>query len=146
MTRIGLVVVILVWLAAPAWADFQEGLAAHERGDYATALREWRPLAEQGVDVAQYNLGVMYSYGRGVPQDYGEAVKWLRLAAEQGLDVAQLNLGAMYLEGQGVPQDYVQAHTWFNLAGAGGNLGAPDFRDKTAKATLATEPPSTQCV
>ena len=29
-------------------ADFQKGLTAYKNGDYATALREWKPLAEQG--------------------------------------------------------------------------------------------------
>ncbi len=62
-------------LTAPAWAGWDEGVAAAKRGDYATALRELRPLAEQGHAVAQYNLGVMYNKGRGVPQDYAKAVK-----------------------------------------------------------------------
>ena len=52
-----------------AHAGFDEGLAAYERGDYATALKEWRPLARQGHADAQYNLGVMYANGQGVPQD-----------------------------------------------------------------------------
>ena len=46
--------------------------------------------------MAQYNLGVMYDNGDGVPQDYKEAVKWYRLAAEQGDASAQYNLGLMY--------------------------------------------------
>jgi len=66
-------------------ADFQKGLTAYDNGDYATALREWKPLAEQGYYNAQNNLGVMYDSGRGVPQDYKTAVKWYRLAAEQGV-------------------------------------------------------------
>ena len=71
----------------------EDGLAAAQRGDYATALKLLRPLAEQGHADAQHNLGVMYINGRGVPQDYAEAVKWFRLAAEQGHAVAQYNLG-----------------------------------------------------
>ncbi len=63
-------------LTAPAWAGWDEGVAAYERGDYATAIREWRPLADQGDAVAQNNIGLMYDNGRGVPQDYGEAVQW----------------------------------------------------------------------
>ncbi len=51
---------MLIAIMAPARADFQDGVAAHERGDYATALREFRPLAEQGDAAAQYNLGQMY--------------------------------------------------------------------------------------
>jgi TPR repeat protein len=86
-------------------ADYQKGLTAYESGDYATALREWTPLAKQGNADAQFDLGVMYELGQGVPQDGKTAVKWYRLAAEQGLADAQFNLGVMYAEGRGVPQD-----------------------------------------
>ena len=66
-------VLSFVCLAVPAWADFQAGMDAHSRGDYATALREWRPLAEQGDALAQCNLGVLYQNGQGVPEDYVRA-------------------------------------------------------------------------
>ncbi len=90
--RVAAVFLALV-LSAPALpADLQAGMAA-ERGDYATALKERRPLAEQGHASAQNNLGHMYGNGEGVPQDYAEAVRWYRLAAEQGHDTAQHNLG-----------------------------------------------------
>ena len=65
-------------------ADFDKGLDAYDRGDYATALREFKPLAEQGDAYAQYNLGVMYDKGIGVPQHHKTAVKWYTLAAKQG--------------------------------------------------------------
>ena len=100
----------------PAEATFNAGAAAYKRGDYATALREWRPLAEQGHAKAQYNLGNMYSKGRGVPQDNAEAVKWYRKAAEQGVVQAQNNLGNMYENGRGVPQDYAEALQWYRKA------------------------------
>ena len=116
MKRLLLALVLACALSAPAWAGYYEGLAAYNRGDYETALREWRPLAEQGDATAQYNLGVMYDNGRGVARDYAEAVKWYRRAAEQGEAAAQFNLGFMYATGQGVAQDYVLAHLWYNLA------------------------------
>ncbi len=56
-------------------------MAAHERGDYATALRLFRPLGEQGNASAQYNLGVMYALGQGVPRDYVQAYMWFDLSA-----------------------------------------------------------------
>ena len=88
-----LTLAVLLGSAGMGWgADFQKGLDAVQRGDYTTALREWKPLAEQGVAFAQYNLGVMYANGQGVPQNYKTAVKWYRLAAEQGLANAQSNL------------------------------------------------------
>ena len=111
------VLVLALALSAPVFAaDFQAGGAAYDHGDYATALKEWQPLAEQGKADAQLGLGAMYFYGRGAPQDYAEAVKWYRLAAEQGQADAQIALGFMYYFGHGVPQDYVQAHMWYSLA------------------------------
>ncbi len=100
--------------------DFADGLAAIERGDYATALREFRPLAEQGVAAAQHNLGVMFHEGRGVPQDDAEAARWYRLAAAQGEVGAQFDLGVMYANGQGVPQDDAEAMRWYRKAAVRG--------------------------
>ena len=103
-------------------ADYQKGLEAAQRGDFATALREWRPLAEQGNVDAQYNLGQMYRRGNGVPQDYMTAVKWYRLGAEQGNASAQDNLGFMYDNGQGVRRNYKTAVKWFRLAEEQGHI------------------------
>jgi len=97
-------------------AQLASGIQAYKAGDYKKALEMFKPLAEQGDAAAQFNLGNMYLYGEGVPQDYAEAAKWYRKAAEQGDPKAQHNLGLMYLNGEGVPQDYVQAHKWFNLS------------------------------
>ena len=76
--------------------DFQDAEDAYNRKDYKTAYKLLLPLAEQGDAAAQYNLGLMYYTGQGVPQDYKEAVKWYRLSAEQGDATAQYNLGVMY--------------------------------------------------
>jgi TPR repeat protein len=75
---------------------FEDGTAAYDRGDYATALRLFRPPADQGDARAQFALGWMYQYGKGVPLDYAAAIKWYRLAADQGLAGAQAFLGGMY--------------------------------------------------
>ena len=96
----------------------EDGQAALQRNDYATALLIFRPLAEQGDAGAQFNLGSMYEQGQGVPQDDEQAAAWLRKAAGQGSADAQLYLGGMYEQGQGVPQDYAQAYMWLSLAAA----------------------------
>ena len=124
MKRVTAFAVLLVVLAAPAWAGFDEGLAAYNRGDYATALREWRPLAAQGNAAAQYNLGLMYDKGHGVAQFYAEAAKWYHRAAEQGVVAAQHNLGVMYYQDQGVVQDYAEAVKWFRKAAMQGHASA----------------------
>ena len=107
-TRRFLVVAILLFASsAPVWAD-----------DHAASVEALKDRAAQGSAEAQFDLGLMYYKGQGVPQDYAEALKWFRLAAAQGDADAQFNLGVMYHNGQGVPQDYVQALKCFNLAAA----------------------------
>ena len=76
------IVALAVVLALPVAAqDFEKGLEAYQRGDYETALREFRPLAEQGYAEAQYSLGLMYENGLGVPRSYAMAHKWFTLGA-----------------------------------------------------------------
>ncbi len=114
-------------------ADYYIGFAAYNDGDYVTALREWKPLADQGNDDAQFWLGYMYDKGKGVPQNYKTAVKWYRLSAEQGDADAQTNLGEMYRKGHGVLQDNVYAHMWENLGASNGNENGGKLRDFVAK-------------
>ena len=126
-------VLLIVCLGVAACDDFQAGVDAYLRGDYATALHEWRPLAEQGNARAQYYLGMLYSNGQGVPKDYVQARQWYEKSAVQGEAKAQYSLGALYSNGDGVPQDFVQAHKWNSLAGANGNKNAAMRRDALAK-------------
>ncbi len=134
MLRAALLALALTLSAVPVAAGtFDDAEAAYARGDYETAERLFRPLAEQGHVWAQYGLGVMYANGQGVPQDYAEAAKWFRRAAEQGFAKAQFNLGLMYGKGKGVPKDYVLAHMWVNFAAAQEHEKAKKLRDGLAK-------------
>ena len=66
-------IAICAALAAPVAAqDYNAGLDAAMAGDFATALENWRPLAEQGDADAQGTLGIMYDTGQGVLQDDAE--------------------------------------------------------------------------
>ena len=103
---------------------FQRGEDAYQKGDYATAFHEWRLLAKDGLAAAQYNLGVMYDEGQGVPEDDKTAVKWYTLAAEQGNAFAQYNLGQMHRDGVGVSKNYETAAQWFRLAAEQGSANA----------------------
>ena len=100
--------------AADAGRPFEDGLAAFARQDYATALRLWRPLADQGDARAQNELGTMYDNGLGVPKNYAEAMNWFRKAADQGDASAQYALGLAYEGGLGVPQNYAEAAKWLD--------------------------------
>jgi TPR repeat protein len=120
-------------------ADFAAGLAAYQKGDYAAALKEWRPLAEQGGAAAEFNLGLMYLEGQGLPQDYALAAAWFNKSAEQDYAKAQYNLGALYGAGKGVRRDYVQAYKWLNLCAAKGDARCAEQRDLVAKKLKASQ-------
>ena len=127
---------ILLLALAPltAQADFKSGLAAYEVGDYVTALREWRPLAEEGMAAAQYNVGLIHQHGRGVQADPALALKWYLKAAEGGYDRAQYRVGEMYEAGTGLQKkDLVQARLWFRLAEEQKYLDAKKRRKRVAK-------------
>jgi uncharacterized protein len=125
--------------AAAFSANFQKGWDAYDKGDFETAFNEWRPLAEGGEPSAQFNLGLMYEEGQGVPQSYGIAAKWYKLAAEQGDDGAQLGLGFMYYIGRGVLQDYTRAHMWLNISALQGNVDAAEKREAVARKMSPTQ-------
>ena len=110
--------------------DFEAGMRAYQKQDYATAAKEWTPVAEHGSAQAQFNLGLLYYEGRGVPQDFETAARWFQRAANQGFDRAQRNLGEMYAVGKGVKRDYAEAYKWFSICAAGGSAPCRDFRDQ----------------
>jgi TPR repeat protein len=109
--------------------DFRRGLSAFNTGDYATALKVWRPLAENDEPRSQAGIGFMYHRGMGVPADDREAALWLTRAAERGQAEGQLMLGILFFYGQGVPQSHVQAYAWCELAQINGNGDATLCRD-----------------
>ena len=133
-------VALAVMLTATALAaDLQKGKEAYDAGDYATALAILTPLAEAGDAEAQYRLGHMYEWGKGVEHDSVEAVYWWLRAAEAGHYTAQRKLGELgelgklgallfklgrkYVEGRGVEQDDAEAMRLFRLAAEVGHEG-----------------------
>ena len=71
--------------------NVESGFKAYERGDFSNAMRMFRLAAEQGDSAAQYNLGVMYHNGQGVPQDNIYAHVWFNIAASNGSDLGAGN-------------------------------------------------------
>lgn len=132
-------ILIIGAASVPALADFAAGLAAYDKQDYATAFKEWKPIAEAGDAQVQLNLGLLYYDGKGVPQSYSDAVLWFRRAADQGQAKAQLNLGAMYSTGKGVRRDYVEAYKWLSLCAASGEQKCTAERDLVAKKLNASK-------
>lgn len=122
-----LIMLLIPVLFAPAQAaDFQAGMEAYKRGDNAAAIREWKPLAEEGHVDAQFQLGFLYAADE---TGYAEAAKWFRLAALQGHSEAQYNLGVIYASGLGVPKSFVQAYPWADMAAEQGLEVAVQFKE-----------------
>jgi len=134
MKKLAILFLGLFVLTGSARADFQAGMDNYEKEDYATALKEWRPLAEAGFPDSQRMLGYMHGNGKGVVENHKEALKWYRKAAEQGYAIGQGSLGYVYLKGEGVTQDFVHAYMWFNIAAQNG-----DEKAKTRKNNLEKE-------
>jgi TPR repeat protein len=114
-----------------AFAGFDEGVAAAERGDYASAMREWTPLAARGHAGAQFNMGRVYREGLGVKRDDGIALEWFDRAAAQGHLGAQTALGDMHRIGVrldtrtlNLPRDFKKAAKWYRKAAGQGHADA----------------------
>ena len=116
-------------IAGTAEEDFRTGLSAFNSGDYATAMRLWRPLADGNDARSQAGIGFMYHRGLGVETDDAQAAFWLRKAAEQGQAEGQMMLGSLYFFGLGVPQSYATAYAWCELAQDNGQAEAQICRD-----------------
>ena len=76
-------------------AAMKAGIDAWDQGDFAGAVRVWRPLAEKGDPDAQFNLGQAYKQGRGVPENMASALNWYEKAAQRGHPQAQVNVGLL---------------------------------------------------
>jgi uncharacterized protein len=143
MRLLSLLLFLFMCAAGPAIAagPLENAIAAYLKGDYATAERLLRPLAEQGDARAQAGLGMMYETGFGVTQDYLAAAIWYRKAADQGNARAQYNLGILYERGNGVPQDYVQALKWYSLSASRFGSSQLEIADavKMASTSLAAK-------
>jgi hypothetical protein len=137
--------VVLSIGATAVWADdVDDGWAAFQKGDYATALKLLMPMAQKGNAVAELDIGIMYFGGKGLPQDRREAAKWFKASAEQGVLGAQNNLGIAYATGDGVPRNLVLAYMWFSLAADQGGTISAKYRDHVATELTPEELKSAQ--
>lgn len=116
MLRALAIVALLTFATAARAADYEAGVAAYDRGDFRRALAEFKPLTERGHPGAEFMLGAMYFYGKGVAANPGVAAVWFAKAARQGNPSAQLAFGSLHIRGLGVKQDLFKAHMWLSLA------------------------------
>ena len=112
---------LLSIVAYSAEEKLDDGVAAIEKQDYATAFRIFKQLAEQGNAEAQYNLAILYRQGKGIKQDKQTALLWFEKSAKQGLASAEYYLGHLYDNGDTVNRDPAVAVEWYKKAAEKGN-------------------------
>jgi len=105
---------------------YKQAMNLLKKKDATKAVLLFRQAGEKGNRRAQYQMGLLYARGDGVPKDMAKAREWLRKAAIQGHPKAQFYLGQMYAFGAGGKKDYVKATTWFWLAKTLGDRFAGD--------------------
>ena len=119
---VAIVLLSALVISSPAGAqDFERSARAYRGGDFASALSHWRALAQRGHVQAQYQLGVIYEYGRGVRADDRQAVAWYHKAAQQGSAAAQYRLAVLHDNGWGIPRDDAKAVHWYRRAAVQGH-------------------------
>src|SRR5580658_5971887 len=109
-------VAVALVVSSTLWADAAAGVAAFKKGDYQTALKEWKVAANKGEPEAEYDLGLLYAKGLGVQRDSQVAQQWYEAAATQGNAQAEYSLGQMYAQGWGIPADQASTLRWMEMA------------------------------
>lgn len=124
--RFHLVLIVLIAVGWPTAgrADYDDGFAAFQAGDYQAAFREWEPLAQSGEVDAQFALGYLYEYGEGVTQSYRQAAYWYGKAADAGDIDAAVAMGYLYESGLGVKQNFRRAVEYYSMASDQGDAYA----------------------
>ncbi len=120
----GVLCALLLAFSPMLLADYEDGINAAFKGDFKTALHEFTIAAEEGLDLAQYNLAILYFTGQGVEVDMAEAFRWTEAAAQQGHVAAQFNLGSLYYSGDGTGTDKDKAVEMFGKAAKAGHPSA----------------------
>jgi hypothetical protein len=115
-------------------ADYALGLVAFDRGDIATAHREFSVLAGEGHPAAQYSLAMLYL--KSDPPEYVRAIPWLEKSARRGLPESQYMLGMLSLYGVGMAKDTKQGMQWLTLASEQDNEDAHALLDQLKQARL----------
>ncbi len=128
LTALGLAFAVSV----QAEGDYDKAVHVYGCADYPKALNLFKPLAEKGDALSQYQVGLMIEQGQGADASYEAALPWYMKAAEQGVADAYFALGQLYNRGLSVPQDAVQAYAWFDLAVRGGHAVAGDWLNMQA--------------
>jgi TPR repeat protein len=124
---LSLLVLVAVFYAAgcnTVYADYDKGKAAYDNHKYATAYKEFAPIAKSGDPRAMRILGQMYRHGRGVTADVIKGTTWIHKAASSEFAPAQYDLGTIYLNMAVTRGQFAKADKWLTKASRQGHLEA----------------------
>lgn len=137
MKRLATALLAIFCLTAQAAPSYEKAVVAYDQGRFEDALAAFSALAERGHRGAEFMLGAMYFYGKGVPKNDKFAAIWFQKAAVKGDPNGQLAFGSLYIRGVGVQQDLVRAYAWLSIAAgtkvAGLQRQAVMLRDEAAR-------------
>jgi TPR repeat protein len=119
-------------LSAHAEGEYDEAVKVYGCADYPKAYNLFKPLADKGDALSQFQVGMMTEQGQGTEASFEKAYPWYKKAADQGMADAYFALGQLYARGLAVPQDVVQAYAMFDLAVRGGHAVAGDWLNMQA--------------
>ena len=102
----------LVVFSQTAEEYFKKGEEYYRSKDFQNALLYYKKAAEMNHSKAMYNIGDLYSSGKGVVKDKQEAFKWYKRGAEAGDSYAQYQLAKFYCEGRSVNPDAAECYAW----------------------------------
>ena len=127
-------VMVLTFLALPAWAELEEARDLMEAGQYKAAYDALWPAARSGNAEAEELIGVLYALGLGVERDDERAFEWYLRASMKGHPGAQSGVGWYYEVGRGMPApDLVRAYMWYTLSAIGGDPDAAISLEEVVK-------------
>ncbi|MDA1099905.1 MAG: tetratricopeptide repeat protein [Proteobacteria bacterium] len=138
---IRLIIALSLWPVclwpSPVHADFANAVVAYDQGNFNPAHNEFLDLAQRGHAGAEFMLGAMYFYGKGVKRNDAIAAIWFHKAAIKGNPSGQLAFGSLHIRGLGVRQNLVKAYGWLTVAAnhaiPGLQQQAINLRDEAAR-------------
>ncbi|MES9992086.1 MAG: tetratricopeptide repeat protein [Candidatus Thiodiazotropha sp.] len=111
-----LILLLLFFVGNLPAADFDEAMESLANGEHREAYRGFKRLAKHDHVEAQFQLGMLYLFGKGVEEDATQGIAWLKEAASNGSYLAANELGQIYLSGRGVDVNEQEAVKWLELA------------------------------
>lgn len=101
--------------------EWGEGFMGEEYKLGGCTIGELTERADKGKAIAQNDLGLCYTYGRGVELDYSKGFEWYQKSSQKGCREAIYNIGMCFYLGQGVEKDLNEALKWFQKASNSGH-------------------------